>query len=154
MLTAKQNNLNPMIARSLAAGERTEVIALVRRTRRWFVPAMAGACALGAAAFPFVVPRLLGDPQFASGALPFAVLMAGLALASPYLPFNQILLMANLPEWHTVLLVLVVTINFAGQKLLIPQLGLVGAGAATALAVVCQALLVRVAARARANVSI
>jgi O-antigen/teichoic acid export membrane protein len=43
-----QNNLNPVIALELAAGKPAAVEALVRRTRRWFVPSLVGACALGA----------------------------------------------------------------------------------------------------------
>ena len=43
-----QNNVNPVIARHLAAGELDRREALVRRSRRWFVPSMIGACALRA----------------------------------------------------------------------------------------------------------
>jgi O-antigen/teichoic acid export membrane protein len=143
------NNLNPIMARSLAAGRPDEVEALARRTRKWFVPALAGACVLGALAFPIIIPRLLHDPAFAHGTTAFAVLMAGLALASPYVPFNQIMLMANRPTWHTVLLLLVVAINFVSDLLLIPPLGLVGAAAATSIAAVSAALLIRRMARGR-----
>jgi len=149
-----QYNVNPVMARDLAIGDRAAVEALVRRTRRWFVPALAGAAALGAAAFPFVIPTLLGKSEFAQGAVPFAILMAGLALASPYLPFNQILLMAARPGWHTALVVLVVAINFGAQLALIPALGLAGAATATSCAIVSSALLVRVFARLRVDVKI
>ena len=147
-----QNNLNPMVARSLAEDRPVEVEQLARRTRRWFVPAFVGACALGAIVYPVAIPTLIGDPTFIDGALPFAILMAGLALASPYLPFNQMLLMANRPGWHTVLVVVVVSINFAADLVLIRRLGLPGAAIATSLAVVSSALLVRGLARARAKV--
>ncbi len=147
-----QYNLNPVMARDLAVGDKAAVEALARRTRRWFVPALAGAAALGAAAFPLVIPTLLGKPEFSHGSAPFAILMAGLALASPYLPFNQILLMAARPGWHTVLVVLVVAINFGAQLALIPSLGLMGAAAATSCAVVGSALLVRAFARLRVGV--
>ena len=143
-----QNNLNPLLSRGLADGERGQVDTLVHSTRRWFVPAMAAACVLGAVAFPFAIPRLLGDPAFATGALPFANLMAGLAIASPWLPFNQILLMANRPGWHAIFVVTVVSLNFIGDLLLIPSFGLAGAAIATAFAVIGSALLLRVLARA------
>jgi O-antigen/teichoic acid export membrane protein len=142
------NNLNPVLARELAAGKVGEVETLARRTRRWFVPGLAGACALGAVAFPFAIPFVVGDSTFAAGAAPFAILMAGLALASPYLPFSQILLMANRPARHTLLVVVVVATNFALDLVLIPRLGLHGAALATAASVVTSALLVRAFSRA------
>jgi len=148
------NNVNPVIARELAAGRTAEVEALARRTRRWFVPALVGAAALGALAFPEVIPRILGDARFAAGAWPFALLMAGLALASPYLPFNQILLMAARPGWHAIYVVAVLAVNFVGDLVLIPRLGVVGAAAACALALVVSALLVRTLARVLAGASV
>jgi len=152
--TVVQNNLNPVIAHSLAENKPTEVEELVRRTRRWFVPTMAGACVLGAVAFPLLMPRLLADQTFAAGTAPFAILMAGLALSSPYLAFNQILLMANKPGWYTVFLVLVVAVSFVGNLLLIPPLGLAGAATSTSVAVIASAILVRVLARRRVGVQI
>jgi O-antigen/teichoic acid export membrane protein len=149
-----QNNLNPMIAKTIGDGESVGVEALARRTRRWFVPGFVAACALGALAYPLVIPLLLGKPEFIDGTLPFVILMAGLALASPYLPFNQILLMANRPGWHTVLVVSVVAVNFVADLLLIPQLGVTGAALATSFAVISSAILVRWMSRVRAGIRI
>src|SRR5262249_49016738 len=112
-----QNNLNPMIARSLAAGPTptgsgaAKAEAAVKRTQRWFGPGFAGACALGAAVFPILIPWLIGG-EYRAGSWPFVILMTGLALSSPFLPFTQVLLMANRPGWHTAFVVMVVSINF------------------------------------------
>lgn len=147
-----QNNLDPVIARSLTEGHRDELHALVRRTRRWFVPALAGICALAAACFPLIIPWLIGDRAFAAGALPFALLMLGVALASPMLPFAHVLLMARRPGWHTVLLVTTIAINAAGCTLLIPPFGIAGAAASTAIALVSSVLLLRGLSRRIAGV--
>lgn len=147
-----QNNVDPVIARLIADGEAAELRALVTRTRRWFVPALAAVCAVSAAMFPLVIPWLIGDPAFAAGALPFAILMLGIALASPYLPFAHVLLMAKRPGWHTVLLVTTVGVNAIANLALIPRLGLPGAGAAMATTVVTSALLLRGLARSRVAV--
>jgi O-antigen/teichoic acid export membrane protein len=149
-----QNNLNPMIARALAESRYGDVEELVRRSRRWFVPLMVSACAIGVACFPVIVPWLAGDQSFAAGMVPFTILMAGLALASPYLAFNQILLMAARPGWYTLFIALVVAINFVGDLSLIPLLGPVGAATSTAIAVVASALLTRRFARGRVGVRI
>ncbi|HEX4419337.1 MAG TPA: polysaccharide biosynthesis C-terminal domain-containing protein [Kofleriaceae bacterium] len=124
-------------------GHPAELLALIARTRRWFVPAMVGACIASAAMFPAVIPRLVGDPGFATGTLPFAILMTGIALASPYLPFGHLLLMAQRPGWHTVLIVTAVAINALGNLILVPRLGLTGAATAMAATVVATALLLR-----------
>ncbi len=124
-----QNNVNPIIARELALGQPATVEDLVRRTRRWFVPAIIGVCALGAVLYPVVIPWLLDDVSFAAGSWPFAILMLGIALASPYLPFIQVLLMADRPGWHTAYVLGIVGVTLVGTLLLIPPLGLIGAAA-------------------------
>ncbi|HEY1546997.1 MAG TPA: polysaccharide biosynthesis C-terminal domain-containing protein [Kofleriaceae bacterium] len=142
-----QNNINPLLASELGGGRIEATRKLVRNTRRWFVPAFIAACAIGALVFPVLIPRLVGDPAFAAAARPFAVMMIGLALASPYLPFGQLLLMANRPGWHTALMTLVVGANFAVNLVAIPSLGTIGAALATASAVVTGAIALRVLAR-------
>lgn len=149
-----QYNLNPMVVAELAAGKPAEVESLVRRTRRWFVPTMVGACALSALAFPVIVPRLIGDATFAHGSVPFAILMASLALASPYLPFTQIMLMGNRPGRHTVFIVFVVSVNLVANLLLIPHYGLSGAALATASGALATIVGVRRFARAYVGVKI
>jgi len=148
------NNINPVMAQSIAGARPGEVEALVRRTRRWFVPTLAGACILGAAVFPYVIPWIIGDASFKAGALPFAIMMGGLALASPYLPFMQVLLMANRPGWHTVFVLVVVTVNLTANLLLIPLLGLAGAALAMAIAVLTSAVLVARMARVCAGLHV
>ncbi len=149
-----QNNLNPILANELARGATGEVVALTRRTQRWFVPSFVAACALGAVVFPFLLPALMRDPALHAGSIPFAILMAGLALAAPYLPFAQILMMANRPGWHTGMVALVVAVNFIGDLVFIPMLGLAGAASATALATASSAVLIRIASRRLVRVAI
>ena len=152
--TVVQNNLNPMVARSLAEKKPGEVEELARRTRRWFVPLLASSCVIGALAFPHVVPALVGDETFAAGTWPFAILMAGLVIGSPYQMFTQILLMANRPSLHTLMLALLVLINLVANLLLIPRFGVIGAALATSITGVATALFVRRFARARVGVMI
>jgi O-antigen/teichoic acid export membrane protein len=125
---------------------------LVRRSRRWFVPALVGVCAVAAVGYPLVIPWLLADPAFAAGALPFAILMIGPALASPYLPFAHLLLMAKRPGWHTVVLVAAIAVNLAATGTLIPRLGITGAAAAMTATTLAAALLLRGVARTRVGV--
>lgn len=149
-----QNLLNPVLARQIASGAHREADGIVRRTRRWFVPALSGAALLGAFMYPLIIPPLIGDPDFIEGAWPFAILMAGVVLASPYLPFNQVLLMAGLPGWHTGYVLATVIVSFAGNLALIPLLGMRGAALSAAASLVTSALLLRFVVRARAGLRI
>lgn len=149
-----QNNLNPVIAKALADGDRSAVEALARRIRRWFVPAMVGICGLAAAAYPLLIPTLLGDPAFADGAPAFGIMMAGLALASPWLPVNQLLLMAGKPGWYTVCVSIVLATNFVLNLALIPLFEVRGAAVGTATAMVVSALLVFAFARRKVGVRV
>jgi len=149
-----QNNINPVMAQKLTISDGAGVEALVRRTRRWFVPILAGAALLGAALYPVLLPWLVGDPSYAGGAWSFAIMMLGMALASPYLPFNQLLLMAARPGWHTAYVLGVVAVNLAGNVVLIPLLSLEGAALASASALVASALLLKVLVRLRVRLTI
>ena len=139
-----QNNVNPLIAKHVADGNLIEVETLATKQRRWFVPAMIGIVAIGAALYPYVVPWLVQDEQFRDGALPFAILMGGIALSSAYLPFNQALLMASRPGWHTVYVIFTVTIAATALGLMTPMWGIAGAAGATAVGLVASAVLLRV----------
>lgn len=149
-----QANVNPMIVADLVTGRTTEVERRVRRARRWFVPLMAGACALGVAVFPFAIPWVTQDPAFAAAALPFALLCAGLVAASPWLPFNQVLVMGGFPGWQTLYVLISVVANVVLNLVLISWLGLPGAALATGLAMVASALLVRQLARSIVGVAL
>lgn len=147
-----QNNLNPLMAKALADGDTLAVEVLYRRVRRWFAPAMVGICALAALAYPIMIPRLLGDPSFADGAPVFGIMMAGLALASPWLPVNQILLMANKPGWYTVTIALVLGVNVVGNLGLIPLFEVRGAALATSASMIASALVIVAMARKKIGV--
>ena len=146
-----QNLVNPVLARQISSGAHRDAEAVVRRTRRWFVPALGGAALLGAVLYPLIVPPLVGDPDFLAGAWPFAILMAGVVLASPYLPFTQVLLMASRPGWHTGLTLAATALSFAGNTALIPLLGMRGAALAAAASLALSALLLRTLARSGAG---
>jgi O-antigen/teichoic acid export membrane protein len=149
-----QVNVNPQLAAQLAAGRHAEVQSLISRTRRWFVPAMAALSVLAMVLYPLLIPWLTGHPEFGDGALPFALLMAGLVLSAPWLPYNQILLMGSRPGWHTVYVALAVAANVLGCSLLIPHYGPVGAAASTAASLLLSVLLLRRMASALVGVKL
>jgi O-antigen/teichoic acid export membrane protein len=147
LVVVLQRNLNPLIARRLAEGRVAELAAAARAARRWMVPALVAVAGVAALVYPFVVPVLVGDAAFARSTPSFVILMAGLALASAYLPFGQVLLMADRPGRHSLLMAAVVVLNIAANALFIPLLGIEGAATGTALALVASAGLIALCAR-------
>jgi O-antigen/teichoic acid export membrane protein len=149
-----QNNVNPLLARHLATGERAQAEQLVWRMRRQLVPAALIGCALAALLYPFIIPWLIGDPIFAEAAWPFAILMAGAVLASPNLPFASLLLMGGKPGWHTIYVLVTVAIAFIADLALIPSLGATGVALGTSIGLAASALLLSALARGQLGLKI
>ncbi len=149
-----QNNVNPLLARSLAVGDARGVELLVRRMRRWLVPATVGICALAALLYPHVIPWLVGDASFGEASVPFAILMVGTVLASPNLPFASLLLMAARPGWHTLYVLATVGTAFVADLALIPSMGASGVAVGTAIGLLASSLLLSGIARWRLGLKI
>lgn len=133
LLVVLQNNYNPILARLASARDFVGLRTLVCTGRKWTYIGMGLVAVLSVLAFPLAISILTNKPDFQESWQPFGILMAGIVLASGYVPFGQMLLMAKQPGWHTLLMVLTVSVNVAGNVLLIPSMGIVGSAAATAI---------------------
>jgi O-antigen/teichoic acid export membrane protein len=153
LVVVLQNVYNPILARHLARGERDAVHEVVRRGRWRAALGIAAAGAIAVAAFPIALSMVGARPEFSGAHVPFAILAGGIALASGYLPFGQILLMGGQPGTHTAWMALTVLVNVAGNAVWIPRFGLVGAAIATATSMVASVVLLRALARAKLGVS-
>lgn len=154
LVVVLQNVYNPILARHLAAGDHDAVRELVRRGRTWSWLGISAVAAVAVVAFPVALSIVGARPEFLAAHAPFAILAAGIALASGYLPFGQILLMGGRPATHTIWMATTVLANVAGNALLIPRYGLVGSAAATAAAMALSVVLLRVLTRAKLGVRI
>jgi O-antigen/teichoic acid export membrane protein len=142
VLVVLQNNYNPILAEHISAGKLRELEAIVHKGRRVTYALFTGVALLAFFGFP-VLLHVLGRAEFASGWLPFGLILLGMLIASGYMPFAQSLLMANRPGWHTLMMSSVVAVNVFGNAALIPSLGLAGAAAATGLCLVCATVILR-----------
>lgn len=133
LLVVLQNNYNPILARLVAARDFVGLRTVVRTGRKWTYLGLSTVAVCAVLLYPLAVAILTDKPDFQESWLPFAYLMAGIALASGYIPFGQTLLMAKQPGWHTLLMMLTVAVNVLGNALLIPRLGIEGAAIATAV---------------------
>lgn len=141
LIVVLQNNYHPLLAKRLALRALEVLGPEIRKGRRTTYAFVAPAAVLAVLLFPFFA-RLVGDrPEFGQSQVVFAILATGIAAASGYLLFQNTLSMANLPGWQTVFMILVVAVNVAGNVLLIPTYGIVGAATATGLTFVASAVI-------------
>jgi O-antigen/teichoic acid export membrane protein len=152
LLVVLQNVYNPLIARYIAARDWDALRAMVRKGRRWTYVFMGIACGLAVIVYPFAMQLFTRKPDALLAHVPFAILMAGIVLASGWIPFGQTLLMAGKPAWHTLLMALTAFVNLLGNWLLIQSFGLRGSAAATGIALVVSVFFLKVLVRTRVGV--
>ncbi len=144
LMVKLQNNYNPRIAQFVARGELRELEAMVKKGRvaSWLLMFAVGA--IGVALYPFALRYVPNGASLAASYAPFAILIGGIALAAGYMPFQQTLLMANRPGWHTAMMLVMVAANVIGNLILIPIWGLPGSALATAIAMLISVIVLRV----------
>lgn len=149
LIVVLRNNLNPVLAQALAAGDRSAVEQLAARYRTTIV-AVAAAAWLAVALIFRPATDLLGlDTDFADAWAPLLILTTGLGLAAVLLPFDQIFLLGGRPATQTLVMTGVVVANLALNVVLVPWLGIEGAAISTAGAFVALAITIWVFARKR-----
>lgn len=147
LLIVLRTNYAPIVARLIATDEREELLAIVHRGRnRTYALSLVGG-ALAVAGYVILIPLVTTDPVLAESWHYFAVLIAGMVSCAGYVPFNQILLHARLPGWHSLFMLAVIGINIGANLALIPVLGALGAAIATAGAFAASGTLIAVLAR-------
>lgn len=148
MLFAEAIYQVPVVIRTVAyptlvqLASRGDKEGLARTTRRLSLMG-GGACAVAAAAVGLSYPLVAAwfDPAFLEGLPALRILLIGMTVYAFFVPFDQLLLQSGLPGRQSVMMASYVGINVILNILLIPQYGLAGAAAATAMALVAAALL-------------
>jgi O-antigen/teichoic acid export membrane protein len=154
MLVVLQNNCNPLLARQIAGKDWAGLRSLVRRVRGRTYLGMAAIALVAILVFPTFVDLLAANRGYETAEIPFALLAAGIVLASGYIPFGQTLLMAGFPGWHSFFMVATVAVNVAGNVLLVPRFGISGAAAATAISMLASVFLLKALVRSRVGIGI
>jgi O-antigen/teichoic acid export membrane protein len=130
-----------------ARGDRSALTDFVRDAVRWtFWPSLAGAAAILAAGWPLL--RLFG-PQFTAGYPVMFILVFGFLGRAAMGPSEFVLNMLGEQKACASVIAAMAALNIALSVLLVPRLGIHGAAAATATALVLGALLNTLVARRR-----
>lgn len=149
-----RSNLNPIITRLVLDGETSELIRFGRRVSALFAAFMAVSGSLLAGGFALLVGPLFPGKGFDDAALPLAVLVGGLVLASPYMLFGMVFSQTGRPLTQTLFSAAILIANTALNVLLVPWLGIVGAALATAASFVLTAVLLAVLMRRLYGISV
>ncbi len=138
---------NPLLVQLIAAPDMAELKRTVARGARWTYAAMLGVGGLAVLAYPVALRFLTNKPDYAESWPIFVILMAGIVLASGYIPFGNLLLQAGRPGLHTIMVGCLVGLNLAGNLILVPRFGPAGSAVATALSFVASVALIKWFAR-------
>ncbi len=154
VLVVLKNNYNPILARHIADRRLEELQQIIRRGRNRTYIALFVMGIAAVLVYPVLLDLLTNKPEFQFSEAPFSILVAGIVLAAGYLPFQNLLSMANFPAWHSLLIGLVVLFNIVANASLIPVWGINGAAVATASAFTVSALLLRIMVRSLVGLKI
>ncbi len=152
ILVALRAVFNPRIVGYIAAGEIAALERMVARVRRVVYMAMASLWIAAIAVYPWMLTVFGLSGGFAGSWLVFAVLSGGVVAASGYIPFNNTLMLAGYPGWHSIYYLMILVANTSGNVALIPAWGISGAAVATAASVLISAVALRVMVRRRSGV--
>src|SRR5690606_14020551 len=136
-------NYAPIVVRLWTGGQKAELEQVIRRGRNRTYAGAAMAGALAIAGYVVLVPVVTADAALIGSWQAFAVLVAGAVAGAGYNPFLPLLLYAGLPGRNTVFMLVVFTVNLAGNLALVPTAGAIGSALATAAALVSSALILR-----------
>ena len=145
--TVIRRNVDPIIGRCFAEGNREKIQEIAQKIRRTFYPIMTLLGSTLVVGFPILIWLIASNDENWQSWGVFAILVTGIALASGYRPFIAILLQGGRPGTFTILIACTVFVNVILNGCLIPLMGLYGAAVATALVCILEACSIMILAR-------
>lgn len=132
LLAMVRVNFNPVLVAAVRDKAWPEAQKLLRQARR-YAPLVMGALALGVFVFYWLVTSYVVPERGLQAGLPsLLILLVSLVLVSPYIPFDNMLLVGGYPAYQTLQQFVAVAANAILNVVLIPVLGIVGSATGTA----------------------
>ncbi len=153
LAVAFRNNYNPLIGEYYAKGMNSELLELIKDGKKKFFLFSLACVSIGLALY-FPACKLILGQEFLNSFQPFAILMGGFLLASPYIPFNMFLLQIGQPAYHSLYFLSILAANTVLNFALVPIMGTNGAALGTAVSLLYSAIFLRYIVRKRANILI
>ncbi len=131
-----RNQVNPAVALAIGQDQPERVDALFRRLRPWTL-LVSGIVLVLAGVLVGPAVNILGLSQlFLEARAPLVILLAGLVVAAPLLPFDQLLVVGGEPGAQSRVVLQSLMVNVAISVALVPLLGGIGAAIGTVSAVI------------------
>jgi len=135
LLAVVRNKVSPLLTPLLKDKNHDALYSLIHQIQKYIYPASAVLAAVIIASFKPVMWWIFHDPKFHQTWYVLIILLGGIVMASGYIPFMFLLLLANKPAKNTIVFLCALIPNIIFNLLLIPIWGIYGAAVATTLAV-------------------
>ena len=132
VLSMLRINLNPIIVTSFKTGKFTELKGIIASLKKYVPLVMIILTMIIFSLYLFIGSYLLKEEDIKIGIIILFVLMFGLILVSPFIPFEQTLMMAGYPNLQKGQQLFMVVVNIVLAVCLIPTIGIYGAAVGTA----------------------
>jgi O-antigen/teichoic acid export membrane protein len=146
-LAVVMRNVTPILVKLVADKKLEELREFIREGKRTGYRIMTTCGLILVLTYPYWIRLITNRAEFQKGWPIFAILVAGIVSVSGYLPFRNILQAADLPGWHTIMIIILVSINVMLNSVFIPMWQMTGAAVATACSTISLIFLLKVFAR-------
>jgi O-antigen/teichoic acid export membrane protein len=130
---AIRNNVDPVMGRAFASGNRDELTTLSQRIKRTFIPILTALGMVSIVAYPVVFIVLSNEGDGRMSWIVYIILAVAIMISAVYRPFQGLFLQAGAPALHTAFVMGLVLLNIVLNLLLIPIWGLYGAALGTGI---------------------
>jgi stage V sporulation protein B len=142
-----RNNISPQLARDIKENAADRILSFSRKLGVLVTVVMVTGAAIGLALFPLFLEIVFPSKDFAEATPPLAWLMAALCVAAGPLCYSLIFSQADKPGWQSIVMLVMLSFNIALNLILIPLLGIAGAGIATGASAIIGAIAIVVLSR-------
>jgi len=142
ILFVVRRNINPLITQHYTAGDEAAFYRLYRGVRKYTriaSPPLAALLVGAVAIFFSIVPAF---HEYMPALLPLSVILLSLCVNSPHVCYQNVLSQTGFPSAEARVNIIVLCANFAGNMMLIPFLGMLGASISTAVSYTVMSLMI------------
>lgn len=145
-----RNNINPIITKALGMKEHESVLSkLLKKNRTAFYKIISSLAFVSILFFPVGLMILQIEESFYEYWLVYGILVGAMVLVGGYMPFQMLFNQIGRPALHSWYVFFLFITNVIGNLILIQFYGIYGAAAGTALAILAQAVLLKVMLHSR-----
>ena len=124
-------NFNPLLTVASDTNDWSTPISLQSKTRKYLVPVMAVLAGVVVAVYLGIDAWIVPDKGLAEGLPTLLILLTGLIMVSPLIPFDNLLMVVGHPGYQTAQQLCTVSANIIFALLLLPVFGIAGAALGT-----------------------